>query len=267
MMTSLLTAVLISATPHTLVLMPFQGAQIDPQLISFSSEHLAQSLNSNGFEVLTPQTVSTMLGLERQKQMLGCSDAATSCLAELSGALGADAVISGTMAKLGKAFHLDVRILNPADGKTLALGRAQASSEEKLIEALDAAAASLVLQLRPEAAPVAPKSGPGIAFWAPVIGGAVAAGTGAVLLGIAVDNVNALQKPGGDELLTLEAARNQLRSAELLRGIGIGLISAGALSIAAGALFGRNSEPPSTVQVTLVPTSGGAMVGVQGALP
>ena len=55
------------------------------------------------FQVISQQDIATMLGLERQKQLMGCADDSTSCLAELSGALGARFVMSGTLTRLGLA--------------------------------------------------------------------------------------------------------------------------------------------------------------------
>jgi hypothetical protein len=37
-----------------------------------------------------------LLGLERQKQMLGCAEDSSNCLAELAGALGARFVLNGS---------------------------------------------------------------------------------------------------------------------------------------------------------------------------
>lgn len=41
------------------------------------------------FQVVSQADIRTLLGVERQKQLLGCGEDAASCMAELSGALDA----------------------------------------------------------------------------------------------------------------------------------------------------------------------------------
>ena len=62
-----------------------------------------------------------LLGVERQKQLLGCSDAASSCMAELAGALGADGLVTGQLARIGKSFQLNVKVLAADGSRTLDL--------------------------------------------------------------------------------------------------------------------------------------------------
>jgi hypothetical protein len=64
------------------------------------------------FSVLSSKEVQTMLGMERQRQMMGCSEDSSSCLTELAGALGARFVMSGSVAKLGDAFQLSLQTLD-----------------------------------------------------------------------------------------------------------------------------------------------------------
>ncbi len=275
-MLPLLLSLSLGATPKTLVLMPFQTAQVSKELSSFSAEHLAQVLNTRGFEVLTPQAVSSMLNLERQKQLLGCSEGAKSCLAELAGALGADAVLTGTMARLGQTFQIDVKILNALDGKSLALAHASARNEEDLVAALDEAATALVNQVNPVAT-VAPapsvtssERALGAAFWGPVIGGGAVAIAGGVTLGLAVSSVERLKSaPGdGEDPLSVSEAQRQLQTAGTLRTVGVVGLGVGVAAVLAGVIFGRPAEAAQTsVSVSLVPTHEGAMVGVSGALP
>ena len=57
-------------------------------------EALTQELSRRGFfEVISAGDIRALLGVERQRALLGCSD--SSCTAELSGALGARFVLQG----------------------------------------------------------------------------------------------------------------------------------------------------------------------------
>src|SRR3954468_17725021 len=63
---------------------------------------LTEISNLHRFEVLGQSDLATLTGLEREKKMLGCSDDATSCMAEVAGALGAPYVFAGTVGRVGK---------------------------------------------------------------------------------------------------------------------------------------------------------------------
>ncbi|MDQ3266258.1 MAG: hypothetical protein M3Y59_21860 [Myxococcota bacterium] len=64
---------------------------VDPRIAAFFSEHLAQQLAHRGLGVTTAAEISTLLGLERQKQLLGCAD----CQVELGNALGVQGMVQG----------------------------------------------------------------------------------------------------------------------------------------------------------------------------
>ncbi len=93
-------------------------------------ELLAQRLRSGGTTVLTARDLGVVLGVERQKQLLGCEE--SSCVAELAGALGTDGVIIGDVGKLGSA---------------LAQHSAKVANADAMPEALAVAARALLGQL------------------------------------------------------------------------------------------------------------------------
>src|SRR5438128_1810620 len=66
---------------------------LDQKKADFFREYLAQSLGDHGFDVITAKQMAAVIGLERQKQLLGCADSSSSCLAELAGALGAELLL------------------------------------------------------------------------------------------------------------------------------------------------------------------------------
>jgi TolB-like protein len=109
--------------PRLVVLDLAVAGGVEPQMASALTEAVAAEVASKGyFEVMASKDVQTMLGLERQRQMLGCSDEAGSCLTELAGALGARFVLSGTVAKLGEAFQFSLQTLDSR--KAQPIGRA-----------------------------------------------------------------------------------------------------------------------------------------------
>jgi hypothetical protein len=118
---------------------------------SFFAEHFSVQLaavDEQNVRVSTPKDMAAILGIEKQKQLLGCSDEQSSCMAELAGALGADGIVSGQIAKVGKSFQVNVKILAADGSKTLFLHSSKLlSSEEELIGEL--------AKLRPQTAPAA----------------------------------------------------------------------------------------------------------------
>ena len=102
----------------------------------FYGEHVAQQLKLAGLEVVTNREIASLLGMERQKSLLGCTDQATSCFAELASALGADAVLLGDVAKVGSRIQVNLKIVAAGTGKTLAIFSETVASEDALLDAL-----------------------------------------------------------------------------------------------------------------------------------
>src|SRR5262245_60639309 len=77
----------------------FSGtADVPSQKRDFLVEYFSDRLSAQGgVSVTTPAQISAVLGVERQKQLLGCSDSSESCSAELAGALGVEALIIGSL--------------------------------------------------------------------------------------------------------------------------------------------------------------------------
>jgi hypothetical protein len=59
------------------------------------NERLAETLRQHGHQVVTQRDMAVVLGMERQRQLMGCREGSESCLAELAGALGVDGVVQG----------------------------------------------------------------------------------------------------------------------------------------------------------------------------
>lgn len=117
-----------------------------PDLAEFYANHLAQQLELAGIRVITPSEVATMIGIERQKQLLGCSGG-TSCLVELGNALGADGVLTGDLARLDASFHVNIKVLGARDGQLLSLYTGEADGERALLDELTRAARRIAPEL------------------------------------------------------------------------------------------------------------------------
>jgi TolB-like protein len=96
-----------------------------------------------GFDVISQADVTAMLGFEKQKRMLGCSED-SSCLAEIGGALGADYVLSGQVGQIGSRNHLSFQLLESRKARVLARSARFSERDE---DALAGAAQQTVAEL------------------------------------------------------------------------------------------------------------------------
>jgi TolB-like protein len=146
---------------------------------SFLSEHLAQRLALNGLKVISANEIATLLGLERQRQVLGCQEN-SSCLTEMANALGVDGVVTGSVGKFEDTFQVNLKVISAVDASALAIYSAQAHGDKALLETLTVAADQLARTLlgkapaRPDV-PRAAEAGPGLATAA---SGSLNSGTG-----------------------------------------------------------------------------------------
>lgn len=114
MFVAALAVVVLSAEPAPLaplklVAPGLQVVGLDPKIGDFLTEHVAQQMKLAGVDIITQREMASLLGLERQKQLLGCSDASSSCMAELASALGADGVLLGDLARFGGRIQINSR--------------------------------------------------------------------------------------------------------------------------------------------------------------
>src|SRR5437868_3179177 len=135
----------------------------------FYSEYVAQQLVAGGLKVVTPKEVASLLGMERQRQLLGCADSG-SCVAEIASALGADGVVQGEVAKLDSGgYQVSLKVVWSRDGRPLSLFTGRALDEPGLLDVMGKGAALISkdltegdwvrLTLAPETHSIMPKSG------------------------------------------------------------------------------------------------------------
>lgn len=211
------------------------------------------------FEVLSSHDVEVLLGLERQKALLGCSE--DSCLAELSGALGARFVLSGTLGRVGESWQLSLQTQDTQ--KAVTIGRATRIARD--VESLHALLPWLVSEATATPLPPAPSR-----FWPITL---ISAGSLFAIAGAYV-GVRALE----DEVST----RNELARGVLVPGLlgpvaqyqdmetsirvrktgSIIALAVGAGLVALGIWLWK-PDPSRGAAVALVPTFDGAvLVGV-----
>lgn len=109
-------------------------------------------------KVTSSEALANLLGLERQRQLLGCSSDST-CMTEIVGALGPAALVSGSMVKIGEKISVAIRLLGGSDGRLIYGKQATVSGQDAAIEWLKDQAAVVgkrVVQEYTVAAPAGP---------------------------------------------------------------------------------------------------------------
>src|SRR5438045_7742515 len=90
----------------------FRVVDISAERGAFYSQHFANQMLAAGISIISEREISAMVGLERQKQLLGCSEG-TECMVELANALGVQGILLGDIAKLGNRYQVSLKIIDP----------------------------------------------------------------------------------------------------------------------------------------------------------
>lgn len=270
-----------SADPVKLASIGFQQVRVPRALATSFEETFALRLSQSGrVRVTTPRDVASLVGAERQKQLLGCSSD-SSCLTELAGALGAEGIITGEIALVGKVYQLTIKILSPADGRPMFQLLERCKGEEAVLEAIDAGAKEAVkvllatLRKPTPVAVVAPqpvKNEPVVTLTAPSpaapqksaapwvllgAGAAVALGGGVAEVLAGLDYGRLKTDPAGPALDGLRQSGNTKQA------IGLSMLGVGGAAVVGGLVWLALGAPAGapTASAWVGDGSGGVVVG------
>ncbi|MBL8920505.1 MAG: hypothetical protein JNJ54_16700 [Myxococcaceae bacterium] len=191
--------------------------------------------------------------MERQRQLLGCSED-TSCIAEISAALGVPLIVIGRLTRLADRYEFDVRIVRQADGEVVARDFRSADGEKNIGALMEASAEALAAQVTPQAPPKPFAS----RLWVPAAVGTAAFVAGALLWGLAEGEYGSLTRPGM-LVLTDEQISLKFRALVTQRTAGMIVAGLGAALIAAGIVW--NAVSPVTVAVSPAPDGAAVVLG------
>ena len=120
-MLGLVAVVLLTAAPVKVAVPGFNVSGLDAAQADAWVDRFVTLLSADGaFKLTTSRDIQQVLGIERQRELLGCTDGQASCLAELAGALGVDAILTGTVAHAGTGYTASLRVLKTGDGAQIA---------------------------------------------------------------------------------------------------------------------------------------------------
>lgn len=121
---------------------------LDAQACEFFGDYFAQQLaTATGVRITTRSEISSVLGFERRKPLLGCSETANSCLAEMAGALGVDALIIGNLAKFGDSYVPNIKIIPARDGQAISTQTGGVNGDNAILDWMGSAAKAMAGQL------------------------------------------------------------------------------------------------------------------------
>ncbi len=246
-------AALLTASPPTLATVPWSTTRVDHELAAFYDELLAKALRQHRLVVTTSREAQSLLGAERQRQLLGCSDS-SECLLELSNAIGCDGLVLVSVAKLDATLTASIKVVSSRDGKVLAETIAESATEKGFAAQLELAAQRLGEVL----APLPPPSVRSRAWVPMVLGGALMLGGAASIVGAYVEAgaIDARAMP------TSMASRTDATFGEVLQAGGWALVGVGAAGVVLGALLSA-LFPEAPVVPTVALAQGRVGLGLQ----
>ncbi len=100
----------------------------------------AGAVSRAGHDVITPQQLEAMIGLEATRQLTGCSDEAcvTRLHDDLGGALGVDGVLTVTISDAGRGLVVAVKRIGSGVGGRVADGRVKSKQVDAVLDVLPA---------------------------------------------------------------------------------------------------------------------------------
>ncbi len=112
-----------------LVVMPLQASGLPASSVTILDELVADFVRRLGeHQVIGKSDIDAMLGLENMKDQLGCDD--VSCAAEIGGALGAERLLAGRVAKLGSNIIIVLKLIDASKQQVLNSVQHKATDDE-----------------------------------------------------------------------------------------------------------------------------------------
>ena len=115
-----------------------EGSGVQPHFVEILSQTAVDSASRvTHLKVVGAADIEALLGFEKQKDLLGCDSA--SCMAEIGGALGVDALLRIQLGKLGETFALSATLIHIAAATPVVRGTLRvAGPPDALLPAVEA---------------------------------------------------------------------------------------------------------------------------------
>ncbi|MBS2031885.1 MAG: hypothetical protein JST54_28570 [Deltaproteobacteria bacterium] len=224
----LLASPALAAKPPKVMVMDFPATNAFPaDVVAVLNQFLAGAVRDQGFAVMTPADIGAVIGVERQRQLLGCAE--DSCLADLAGAMGTEYIVYGRMAALEKDTALTISLVTSRTALSTQVREVVPShSSSDLLHAIEKLVPKLMAPARPvDLAAASPKPAP--------------------------ESAGGLQPSSAVGANASEGSGSPV--------LGWGLVGGGAVALAVGGIFGvmahnnQNTANEAVAAGNLVPTA------------
>jgi hypothetical protein len=235
--------------PRLVVLDLTPGGGADPSVVSGFTQAMTYTISKAGyFDVQSSSDLQQLLGVERQRQLMGCSEG--TCMTELAGAVNARFVLTGSLVKLGDAWQLTLTMLDSV--KSQPIGRATRIAKE--LPTLQAQLPWSTAEATATPLPEPPSKVLPFSLMA-VGGAAVVVGAVLGLQGLFIE-AEVKGQLSGSALQSMAVYQARAADAGTFKTASLITLIAGAAVLAVGVvLYPRG---PSGTQVSLLPTGTGA---------
>ena len=250
----------LSAAPPKLVSVPWSVTRVDPALADIYEDGLARALRSHGIAVTTAKELTTLLGVERQRQLLGCGEG-SSCLVELANAVGCDSTLMVSLSRLDTVMTASVKVLSSSAGRVLAETVIEATSERAFADRLDDAALTIAHLL----VPPPPKRPLRAGVWVPLLVGGVLTAGGAVSVGGAYLEAGAIDRQLAADGVVIQKSRDDAAWGRILQAGGWSLVGVGLAALLTGLVVSFFPEAPLAPTVSF--SAGHVELGFALVLP
>lgn len=131
------------ASRQRLLILNLDAAGVDPNSVKVINGLVTQGLaSSTSLEVITSADLGALVNLEAERAASGCDT--TSCLAEIAGAMGTRFVVFGTVGRLGDVTLVQLSLYDSEAARPVGRQEVRAQDEGELLDAVPAAARTLV---------------------------------------------------------------------------------------------------------------------------
>src|SRR6266542_2602871 len=121
---------------------------VAPGTATILSDIVVSEVARAGYDVVSQADITAMIGFEKQKKVLGCSED-SSCLAEIGGALGVDFMLTGQVGQIGTRNRVSLLVVDTKKARAVARS-AQFSDqdEDALVRAAELAVKEILAGIR-----------------------------------------------------------------------------------------------------------------------
>ncbi len=131
--------VVLAATPLAafaetkIAVVPVGASESDQQMgVLITDIITTEAGKRTDLKVIGSNELKNLVSFEQQKALAGCS--ADSCLAEVGAALGVDAILSGSLGKLGETYVLNLTLMDTHKAQPLSRSTEKASKPDQFLD-------------------------------------------------------------------------------------------------------------------------------------